>query len=55
MPQAGSHELRGLSWGDYDGDGFIDLLGGATDDRSSRSCCTTKAARTSPTSPRQSA
>lgn len=30
MPQAGSHELRGLSWGDYDGDGFIDLLGGAT-------------------------
>ena len=30
MPQAGSHELRGLSWGDFDGDGFIDLLGGAT-------------------------
>jgi len=30
MPQAGSHELRGLSWGDYDQDGFIDLLGGAT-------------------------
>jgi len=30
MPQAGSHELRGLSWGDYDDDGFIDLLGGAT-------------------------
>ena len=30
MPQAGSHELRGLSWGDYDNDGFIDLLGGAT-------------------------
>ncbi len=30
MPQAGSHELRGLSWGDYDADGFIDLLGGAT-------------------------
>jgi hypothetical protein len=29
-PQAGSHELRGLSWGDYDGDGFIDLLGGST-------------------------
>ena len=23
MPQAGSHELRGLSWGDYDADGFI--------------------------------
>ena len=30
MPQAGSYELRGLSWGDFDGDGFIDLLGGAT-------------------------
>jgi hypothetical protein len=32
LPQAGgdSYELRGLSWGDYDGDGFIDLLGGAT-------------------------
>ena len=30
MPQAGSHELRGLSWGDYDGDGGIDLLGGST-------------------------
>jgi hypothetical protein len=30
MPQAGSHELRGLSWGDFDGDGDIDLLGGAT-------------------------
>ena len=30
MPQAGSHELRGLSWGDYDDDGFIDLLGGST-------------------------
>lgn len=30
MPQAGSHELRGLSWGDFDGDGFIDLLGGST-------------------------
>jgi hypothetical protein len=30
MPAAGSHELRGLSWGDFDGDGFIDLLGGAT-------------------------
>ncbi|MHB8838589.1 MAG: CRTAC1 family protein [Gemmatimonadaceae bacterium] len=30
MPQTGSHELRGLSWGDFDGDGFIDLLGGAT-------------------------
>ena len=30
MPQAGSHELRGLSWGDYDADGFIDLLGGST-------------------------
>ena len=30
MPQAGSHELRGLSWGDYDEDGDIDLLGGST-------------------------
>jgi len=30
MPQAGSYELRGLSWGDFDQDGFLDLLGGAT-------------------------
>jgi hypothetical protein len=30
MPQAGSHELRGLSWGDFDDDGDIDLLGGST-------------------------
>ena len=30
MPQAGSYELRGLSWGDFDGDGDLDLLGGAT-------------------------
>jgi hypothetical protein len=30
MPQAGSHELRGLSWGDFNNDGFIDLLGGQT-------------------------
>ena len=32
LPQAGgeSYELRGLSWGDYDGDGFVDLLGGST-------------------------
>lgn len=30
LPQAGSHELRGLSWGDFDADGDIDLLGGAT-------------------------
>jgi hypothetical protein len=29
MPQAGQ-EFRGLSWGDFDQDGFIDLLGGAT-------------------------
>jgi hypothetical protein len=27
MPQAGSHELRGLSWGDFDGDGFLDSAG----------------------------
>ncbi|MCC7123230.1 MAG: VCBS repeat-containing protein, partial [Acidobacteria bacterium] len=30
MPQAGTHELRGLSWGDFDGDGDVDLLGGST-------------------------
>jgi acyl-homoserine lactone acylase PvdQ len=30
MPQAPGYELRGLSWADYDEDGFIDLLGGAT-------------------------
>jgi len=30
MPQAGSHELRGLSWGDFDWDGDLDLLGGST-------------------------
>lgn len=30
MPQKGQ-EFRGLSWGDYDGDGFLDLMGGATD------------------------
>jgi len=30
MPQQGQ-EFRGLSWGDYDGDGFLDLLGGATE------------------------
>lgn len=30
LPMA-AHELRGLSWGDYDGDGWLDLLGGATD------------------------
>ncbi|MDP3736910.1 MAG: CRTAC1 family protein [Hyphomonadaceae bacterium] len=29
LPQSG-HELRGLSWGDFDGDGDIDLLGGST-------------------------
>ena len=31
LPQAGGPEFRGLSWGDYDGDGFIDLLCGPTD------------------------
>jgi hypothetical protein len=30
MPQPGSHELRGLSWGDWNGDGWLDLLGGST-------------------------
>jgi hypothetical protein len=30
MPQAGRHELRGLSWADFNEDGFIDLLGGST-------------------------
>ncbi len=29
LPQSGP-EMRGLSWGDYDADGDIDLLGGAT-------------------------
>lgn len=29
MPGEGNPQLRGLSWGDYDGDGFIDLMGGA--------------------------
>jgi len=29
LPTAG-HEFRALDWGDYDGDGWIDLLGGAT-------------------------
>ncbi|MGD8322434.1 MAG: CRTAC1 family protein [Gemmatimonadota bacterium] len=29
MPQAGHQQLRGVGWGDYDEDGFIDLVGGA--------------------------
>jgi len=28
VAQAGTQQVRGLSWGDYDGDGFIDLLTG---------------------------
>ncbi|MCX6550500.1 MAG: penicillin acylase family protein, partial [Acidobacteria bacterium] len=28
--QAATQQFRGLSWGDYDGDGFIDLLAGAS-------------------------
>jgi hypothetical protein len=30
MPRAGGAELRGLSWGDFDRDGDVDLLGGPT-------------------------
>lgn len=29
LPLAGSDEIRGLSWGDYNADGFVDLLGGS--------------------------
>ena len=29
MPQAGGQQLRGVGWGDYDEDGFVDLIGGA--------------------------
>lgn len=29
LPTSGP-EMRGVAWGDYDGDGWIDLLGGAT-------------------------
>lgn len=31
LPQKGSYEIRGVSWGDYDGDGWADLLLGPTD------------------------
>lgn len=31
LPLKGGYEIRGLSWGDYDGDGWIDLLAGPTD------------------------
>jgi len=30
MPQAGSAPIRGLTWADYDEDGFIDLIAGPT-------------------------
>lgn len=30
LPTSGP-EMRGVAWGDYDGDGWVDLLGGATD------------------------
>jgi hypothetical protein len=29
LPTSGG-EFRGLSWGDYDGDGWIDLMAGST-------------------------
>src|SRR4051812_27504116 len=29
LPTSGSGELRGLSWGDYDGDGWLDLMVGS--------------------------
>ncbi|WCT74411.1 CRTAC1 family protein [Sphingomonas naphthae] len=31
LPQKGGFEVRGLSWGDYDGDGWVDLLAGPND------------------------
>ncbi len=30
LPTSGP-EMRGVAWGDYDGDGWVDLMGGATD------------------------
>ena len=31
LPQKGSYEIRAISWGDYDGDGWADLMLGPTD------------------------
>lgn len=43
LPTAG-YELRALSWGDYDGDGWQDLLAGPPRSRTRRSCSATCAA-----------
>ena len=55
MPQAGSHELRGLSWGDFDGDGDIDLLGGSTPTDKLTKVLRNDGGRSSSTSPPRSA